>query len=103
MRHLGHQVMPNRAPGHQGPFRTRAPGHCFPYPGACAELPPTCSLPMWCMAILFGACMGTIVASAKGGPQANTLVLGSEAKEPRALHQASWYLPVRAHCHADAR
>lgn len=89
MRQRGHQVMPNRAPGHQGPLRTRAPGHCFPYPGAYAELPPTCSLLTWCMAILFGACMGTIVASAKGGPQANTLVLGAKAKERRALHQAS--------------
>lgn len=89
MRQLGHQVMPNWAPGHQGPLRTRAPGHCFPYPGACAELPPTCSLLTWCMTTLCGAYMGTIVASAKGGPQANTRVLGAEAKEPQALHQAS--------------
>lgn len=89
MRQLGHQVMPNRALGHQGPLCTRVPGRCFPYPGACAEPPPACSLLTRCMAILFGACMGTIVASAKGGPQANTRVLGAEAKEPRALHQAS--------------
>lgn len=87
MRQLRHQAMPSQVPG-QRPSHTRAPGHCFPYPAACAEPPPTCSLLMWSVAILFGACMVTIVASASGGPQASTLVLGAEAQKPRAPQQA---------------
>lgn len=69
-------------------FGHRAPGHCFPCPAACVEPPPTCSLLMWSVAIPFGACMVTIDASASGGPQASTLVLGAEAQEPRALQHA---------------
>lgn len=84
MRQLGHQVMPSQGPG-QGPPHTRAPGHCFPCPAACAEPPPTCSL---LMLILFGAFMGTIAVSANSGHQAGTLVLGAEVREPRALQQA---------------
>lgn len=87
MRQLRPQVMLGQVLG-QRPSHTRAPGHCFSCPVACAEPPPTCSLLMWSVAILFGACMVTIVASASGGPQASTLVLGAEAQEPRALQQA---------------
>lgn len=103
MRQPGQQVMPNQVPGHQGPLHTRAPGHCSPCPAAYAERPPTCSPLTWCMARLSGACMGTIVASASGGRQASTRVLGAEAKEPRALQRAPRSLPVCAHCLADAR
>lgn len=78
--------MPSQVPGPR-PSHTRAPGHCFPCLAACAEPPHTCSLLMWSVAILFGACMATIVASASGGPQASTLVLEAEAQESRALQQ----------------
>jgi hypothetical protein len=87
MRQLRRQVMLGQVPG-QRPSHTRAPGHCFPCPAACVEPPPTCSLLMWSVAIPFGACMVTIDASASGGPQASTLVLGAEAQEPRALQHA---------------
>lgn len=99
MRQLGHQVMPRQVPG-QGPPHTRVPGHCFPWPAACAEPPAIFSL---LMVILFGAFMGTIAASANGGHQARTLVLGAEVREPWALQQAPWYRPVCARCLAGAR
>lgn len=78
--------MPGQVPGPR-PSHTRAPGHCFPFLDACAGPPHACSLLMWSVAILFGACMVTIVASASDGPQASTLVLEAEAQEPRALQQ----------------
>lgn len=87
MRRLRQQAMPGRVPG-QRPSRTRARGQRFRCPAACAEPPPTCSLLMCSAAMLFGVCTVTIVASASGGPQASTLVLGAEVQEPRALQQA---------------